>query len=321
VRVIETTEVEGYAALRLHSAEGLTATFLPGAGMLGCSLRDGDEELLGQRRGLEAYVRDARTMALPLLHPWANRLARDTFAVAGTELRLRNGATGLHREENGLAIHGLLAGAPDWVVQRDGTAGGEAADAGGAAFAATFDFGAHPELLASFPFPHVLRIEVALHARSLRVTTTLTATGEVPVPVAYGFHPYLQLPGTPREQWQVELPALRHLQLDERSIPTGAAHERPARVEALRERAFDDAFDGVAPGTRFAVRDGTRRIEVRFEQGFPAAQVFAPLSEPVICFEPMTAPTNALVSGEQLRLVPPGERDVSAFSISVGAVG
>jgi hypothetical protein len=35
----------------------------------------------------------------------------------------------------------------------------------------------------------------------------------------------------------------------------------------------------------------------------------------------MTAPTNALVSGDGLRLVAPGERDVTAFSIRVAPVG
>jgi galactose mutarotase-like enzyme len=315
--VIETTQVDGIEALRLHSAEGLAATFVPGAGMIGVSLRDGDDELLGQRRGLGAYVRDARTMGLPLLHPWANRLSRDAFEVAGRPVRLADGAAGLHREEHGLPIHGLVAGRSEWLVDSDGTAGGAAADAGGAAFGATFDFGAHPELLASFPFPHTLRIEVALHARTLRLTTTLTATGDVAVPVAYGFHPYLTLPGTPREQWQVELPALRRLGLDERSIPTGSSADEPASAGPLGDRALDDAFEGVEPGTRFAVGDGRRRIEVRFEQGFAATQVFAPHSDAVICFEPMTAPTDALVSGRGLRLIAPGDRDVSAFSISV----
>ena len=40
-----------------------------------------------------------------------------------------------------------------------------------------------------------------------------------------------------------------------------------------------------------------RRLEVRFEQGYPAAQIFAPAGETVICFEPMAAPTDALRRG------------------------
>ena len=56
---------------------------------------------------------------------------------------------------------------------------------------------------------------------------------------------------------------------------------------------------------------------MRFEQGYPLAQVYAPPGEDYICFEPMTAPTNALVSGERLQLVAPGEEYNARFSISV----
>jgi aldose 1-epimerase len=45
--------------------------------------------------------------------------------------------------------------------------------------------------------------------------------------------------------------------------------------------------------------------------------VFAPEGQPFICFEPMTAPTNALVSGVGLRLVEPGDEYRTAFSIAV----
>lgn len=307
--VTETTEIDGYPALRLDGGDGLTATFAPTAGMVGVSLRDGDAELLGQRHGLAGYARAARTMGIPLLHPWANRLASDEIEIAGRTIALRDGAVGLHRDPNGLAIHGLLAGASEWTVERQE----------GAAFSATFDFGAHPELLATFPFPHELRLDVTLAGRTLRIVSTVTPTGDGPVPLAYGFHPYLTLPGVPREHWLVELPPCSHLALDERAIPTGAAQAQPATAAPLGERAFDDAYVGLADGAVFAVSDPDdgRRIEVAFEQGFAAAQVYAPLSEQVICFEPMTAPTNALVSGESLRCAGPGAPATAAFAITV----
>ncbi|MBB4661299.1 aldose 1-epimerase [Conexibacter arvalis] len=307
--MFERTEIEGFAAVRLRDGDddALEATFLPGAGMLGLSLRDGGEELLGQHRGVDAYVREARTLGIPLLHPWANRLSRDAYAAAGATVELAPDAPGVHRDGNGLAIHGLLAGAPEWVVEPLDPTG----------FAATFDFAARADLLPSFPFPHRLRIEVTLARRTLRLETTVTATGERSVPLAYGFHPYLRIPGLPRVDWEVELPALRHLALDGRGIPTGAAHAEPAAAFLLGTRTFDDAYDRVEPGAVFALQGGGRRIEVAFEQGFPAAQVYAPASEDVVCFEPMTAPVDALVSGDGLRLVGPGESDTSVFSIAV----
>ena len=36
------------------------------------------------------------------------------------------------------------------------------------------------------------------------ITTTLHATGERAVPVSFGFHPYLRLPGTDRATWQLD---------------------------------------------------------------------------------------------------------------------
>ena len=140
--------------------------------------------------------------------------------------------------------------------------------------------------------------------------------------LAFGFHPYLSLPGIPREQWLIELPAMRHLALDPSQIPvdpdpTDANQASSAQRFELGEREFDDGFDSVAEPARFTVVAGDRRIELEFLRGYPCAQVYAPLSGSFICFEPMTAPANALRSGDGLRLLNSGERHRSSFSVSV----
>ena len=281
--------------------------------MVGVSLRDGDAELLGQRRGLRAYVRDGKTMGIPLLHPWANRLGADRIAVGGETIDVEAAPGLARRDENGLPIHGLLAGWSGWSLEPDES--GEDPDA--AAVAATLDFGADPRLTAAFPFPHRVRLEIGLHGRRLSIGTTVTATGRHSVPIAFGFHPYLSLPGVAREAWRIELPAMRRLELDGRGLPTGQAAVAPARSTTLGSNALDDAFADVAPGAQLAVVAAGRRIVVGFDQGYPAAQVFAPTTEDVICFEPMTAPTNALASGDRLQFVGPGETYVARFSITV----
>jgi len=53
----------------------LRATFVPGAGMVCSSLRHDGAELLAQRNGVRAYAERGSTMGIPLLYPWANRLA------------------------------------------------------------------------------------------------------------------------------------------------------------------------------------------------------------------------------------------------------
>jgi hypothetical protein len=51
-------------------SSSVAAQFVPGAGMIGSSLTDAGVQLLGQRRGLDAYIADAKTMGIPMLYPW-----------------------------------------------------------------------------------------------------------------------------------------------------------------------------------------------------------------------------------------------------------
>ena len=87
--MIGSRRVDGFEALTLSSEDGeIEAAFVPEAGMVGCSLQHRGEELLGQRGGLARYVAERSTMGIPLLHPWANRLAERRFGVAGREVDL-----------------------------------------------------------------------------------------------------------------------------------------------------------------------------------------------------------------------------------------
>jgi galactose mutarotase-like enzyme len=294
-----------HVVLRDPSSE-LSAVYVPGAGMIATSLSDGGTELLGQRRGLEAYLSAGKTMGIPLLFPWANRLSAKTYVVDGETVTLASDAYGVRPDNNGLPIHGLLAAYPGWQAEQ----------VSDQKLTAQLDFGAQPELLESFPFPHLVELTVELRGRTLTVATTVTPTTDKAVPLAYGYHPYLQLPGVPRPQWQIEMPAMRHLLVDDTGIPTGATAERPATAEPLGDTVFDDGFDEVDAGAVFAVSGGGRRLEVRFERGYPAAQVFAPAGETVICFEPMAAPTDALRRGGY-RCAQPGQPDTTVFSIKV----
>lgn len=304
-------------AIRLESGTGLSATFVPEAGMIAISLIKDGEELLGQRGGIESYIESGKTMGIPFLHPWANRLSSDRYEFEGRTVEVQPNDPRVRRDENGLAIHGTLAASPHWRVE-DASTGGELEWAG---LRATLDFGEHPDLLESFPFPHRITIEFSLSGSSLAVKTTITPTGDVAVPLAFGFHPYISLPGTDRMRWAIDLPAMTSLELDDRGIPTGTTRPVEACTETLGTTAWDRAFADVDEGSVFAVADEKRMVSVRFDSGYPAVQVFAPPAENVICFEPMKAPTDALVTGDGLTSVKPGESDVSSFTISVVEVG
>jgi aldose 1-epimerase len=287
-------------------SSSVAAQFVPEAGMIGISLTDAGVELLGQRRGLDAYITAGKTMGIPILYPWANRLGALSYTVDDEAVTLTPGASGVRADPNGLPIHGMLAAYSGWRVMT------ETADA----LIAEVDFGADPALLAGFPFPHLLVVRAALADRTLSVHTTVAATTDKAVPLCFGFHPYLRLPEVPRAQWTIETPQLRHLIVDQRGLPTGETAAQPATSELLGDKAFDDGYDQVTDGAAFAVSGGDRRIEVRFDYGYPAAQIFAPPGEDLVCFEPMAAPTDALRRGGY-RCARPGEPAVAQFSLRI----
>jgi aldose 1-epimerase len=287
-------------------SSSVVAEFVPDAGMIGTSLTDSGVQLLGQRRGLDAYLEAGKTMGIPILYPWANRLGSNTYTAEDVTVTLTPGENGVRPDPNGLPIHGVLAAYPGWRVTAESVN----------ELTAEVDFGSDPRLLASFPYPNLLTVTVRLAERTLTVRTTVTATGDRAVPLCFGFHPYLRLPDVARSEWIIETPPLRHLSLDEKGLPTGATASQPAKEEPLGDNAFDDAYDQVNDGAVFAVSGSGRRLEVHFEQGYPAAQIFAPLAEDVVCFEPMTAPTDALRRG-RYRCARPGEPAVAEFSIRV----
>jgi galactose mutarotase-like enzyme len=307
---VEEAAVDGFEGRRLVAGD-LDATFLPRLGMVGASLRRRGEELLDRQAGLRAYRETGAVLGLPLLHPWANRLSADEYEVDGRRVELPPGSPRVRREEHGLPIHGLLAAHPGWTVED------ERADAEAARLSARIDVTADPDVRAVFPFPHELTLDLALTERALTVATTLRPTGDVAVPVAFGFHPYLRLPGADRAEWQVELPQRRHVRLDDRGIPAGGGDAEAAERFALGARTFDDAYDGIADGAAFTVAGGGLAIAVTHHEGYPVTQVFSPPGAQFICFEPMTAPVDALRTGDGLRTAEPGTAFTAVFSIGV----
>lgn len=287
-------------------SSSVTATLVPGAGMVCTSLSADGDEFLGQRRGLQAYLLTGKTMGIPILYPWANRLSANKYGIDGAVVTLTAGIGGVRSDEHGVPIHGVLAGYPGWLV----TARSDNR------LTAVVDYGGKPALLATFPFPHLLEMDVTLADRTLTIATTVLPTSAAAVPLCYGFHPYLRLPGVPRDEWRLSTPALRHLLVDRWGIPTGATENRSATTHPLPVNTIDDGFDQVAEGSAFTLSGGDRRVDVTFAKGYPAAQLFAPSNDDVVAVEPMAAPTNALRRGDY-RVAAPGKPATARFSISV----
>jgi len=301
---------EGQLEALVLSDGDLRATFVPRAGMIGCSLQHRGEELLVQRGGLDAWRGTGRSFGLPLLHPWANRLRDWRYAAGGRSVAIDRSRGIVRADENGLPIHGALAAAEDWDVCEAG------ADDRSAWLVAALDYGRRDDRLAVFPFPHRLELELRIADGALAVATTVIATGIDAVPLAFGWHPWLSLPGVPRAEWELTQPERTGFELDDRHLPTGEQVELPAETAPLGDRALD-THSAVAEDARYVLRGGGREIAVELAGGYRHAQVFAPTALDVACLEPMMAPVAALSTGEELDLVAPGERVSAAFHLRV----
>jgi len=288
------------------AAGDLEAVFLPGYGMLGISLRHRGTEILRRLQDLKTAAAKGSTAGIPFLYPWANRLADLRYVAAGQAVVLNPASPLLHYDANGLPIHGIPWSHLAWDVietRRHRLTGG-------------LDWSS-AERLAVFPFRHRLMMTATLNGDSLNVETALVAGSDSPVPVSFGFHPYIGLPGLPRADWRLHLPSMRRLVLDQRGIPTGREEVFEGFDDQLGERDFDDAFGLLEERASLSIAGAGYRICVELLEGFPNAQVFAPKDKDFIALEPMTAPTNALISGEGLRLVEPGGRFRAVFRIRI----
>jgi aldose 1-epimerase len=158
--------------------------------------------------------------------------------------------------------------------------------------------------MAQFPFAHLVEIEYVLRDGVLEVKTRLHNLGSQPMPVAIGYHPYFQLHDAPRDAWKVHLAASRVWTLDEKLTPTGESKPIetmfPGGVFLLRlgDVVLDNVFGGLERDSQgrahFSVEGNREKIEVVYGPKFNTAVVYAPKGRGAfICFEPMTAITNA----------------------------
>ena len=292
-------------------AGDLEAVFLPGLGMLGASLRHRGVELLRRVDDLEAAAAKGSTAGIPLLHPWANRLDGLRLPRRGTRRCVLDPASPLLHLDGARAAHPRRAWSRlAWEVTAASTR---------TAAPRRLDWNRGPSCWRSSRF-RTARVCVALLARTLsRSRRRSRPASEGPVPVAFGFHPYLGLPGPPRAAVAARAAAdaapraRRPRHPDRREDAPFGARRRPARRPGLRRRfrtrgEARDALDlrrrrlriCASSCSRATVRPGLR----------PEGQDF-------VALEPMTAPTNALASGRGLRARRAGRASRAAFRVRV----
>lgn len=286
-------------------ADETEAVFVPGHGMLGISYRHKGVEALRRIDNLKASAAGNRTAGIPFLFPWANRLSGFQYEVEDRGVTLSAHSPLLRYDDNGLPMHGVMWPHLAWKTETATTD----------TLTASLDW-SHPRHLVIFPYPCRLTMTARIAPGALTIETALSPTSDIAVPVSFGFHPYMGLTGD-RKDWRVTLPAMKHLTLDAKQIPTGATTPFDGLDAPLGARDFDDGFALLEDTATLSVTSGDASISVDLLDGYTHTQVYAPPDQNFIAFEPMTAPCNALVSGDGLRLIKHGETFAARFRVRI----
>ncbi len=298
-----------------------TVSIVPTVGNVGFSMKvNGHELLYWPFESVAAFKAKPTLSGIPLLAPFANRLDETAFYANGTRYAFD---TTLGNVRSPIPIHGFVASTDRWQVVE------QKADATAAWATSRLDFSSEPNWMRQWPFAHTIEVTYRLESGALEVRTTITNTGTTPMPIAIGFHPYLQLTDSPRDEWTIAVGARQRWRLSASKLPTGETEpierlfQNPQAVP-LNEHDLDDVFSDLvrdAMGrTTLSVRGRKQAIDVRLGAKYRAAVIYAPRGRTFICFEPMAGVTNALNLAHkglyrELQSVAPGETWQESFWI------
>ena len=317
--------VEGIEVVRLADARDRTeVSIVPSIGNIAFELKVNGTNLLWKPwQSLAEFRAKPVFSGIPFLAPWANRLDGDAFRANGERYLLNPELNNIHRDGNGLPIHGLLRYTDLWKIIAL-----EATEAG-ASVTSRLEFWRYPDFMAQFPFAHEIEMTHRLRDGGLEIHLAIANQAAVPMPVSVGFHPDFTLPDVPRDEWSVHIPVRERVVLDDKLLPTGAFELAGLadRID-LKDRSFDTVFAGVDSADTFEVggevhgeaAGRSRKIALRFGPKYPVAVVYAPPGQQFICFEPMSGVTNAFNLAHrglypQLQTIPPGGRWEESFRI------
>ena len=318
----KTALVEGIEVVQLTDAAHKTElTVLPSVGNIAYRMMvNGKNALWVPYEKLSEMKAKPVQAGVPFLAPWANRLDQDAYFANGKKYRLNPDLANFRRDANQKPIHGLLGFSPLWRVIE------LRADHHGAWVTSRIEFWKYPDLMAQFPFAHTIEMTYRLVDGVLEVDTSLLNQSTEPMPVGIGYHPYFQVHDAPRDEWTVHVAAREKLTLSPQLIPTG--ERTPVQFPdplTLKSVQLDDVFSDLIPGPdgrpQFSVQGKKQKVTVSYGPKYTVAVVYAPPGKGFICFEPMSAITNAFNLAhagvyKELQSIPPGGQWRESFWIS-----
>lgn len=280
-----------FPTLQLTSGDALL-TLVPDAGGAIAGWRVGEQAMLHESGVAAGPGWDPLVMASFPLVPFSNRIGHGIFSWGGRDYRLPPSVLPDRHPIHGVGWRGtwqVVEAEADRAVLRH-----------------------EHEASADWPWAYATEQRFRLTNDGLEIVMIAINSGDAPVPLAIGMHPYFDAAGA-------------HLKFEASRIWRSGADGLPERSETPRTESdfrdgravamtdLDNGYDGW--NGRAAIWWDDRQHALRIESDLRCAVVYTPASSDFFCFEPVPHSNNALNldgKGQPMPIAMPGE-EVTAY--------
>ncbi len=245
-------------------------------------------------------------------YPWVNRVGSGEWSHSGRIARV-----GADNVVSATLNHGLARWRPFTIDES-------------VAHLCTLSLVLHP--LPDYPFLTKFSVTYELGEMGLRVTSRVENLDEVDIPFSLGYHPYFAVTTPSIDGSWLTIPAQSYVAVDARMLPTGDILKVDASTVDFRDpRRVDGVVLDVTYGDlerdetgmfTASLRDANgHEIQVSQDEAYPYFQAFsadtlAPERRRTsLALEPMTAPADALRTGQGLITLAPGATWTGVWSV------
>jgi aldose 1-epimerase len=261
----------------VDAAAQTTVSVLTSVGNLAFEMKvKGENVIRFPYASVEEFKKRPGLSGIPFLGPWANRLDEQAFYANGKKY-IFNMELGNVRGK--IPSHGFVTFTSEWRVVE------ARADGKSAWVTSRLEFYRQPMWMAQWPFAHTIETTYRLQGGVLEVQTRIENLSAEPMPVAIGFHPYLQLTDSPRDEWTIAVGARTEWLLSADKIPTGETrpiekffpNPQAAHLEDYDlDHVFGDLVRDASGRAVMSVKGKSQQLDVLFGPNYRAAVIYAP---------------------------------------------
>jgi aldose 1-epimerase len=264
---------------------------------------------------IDGYAEDEMASAGrgQVLLPWPNRVDGGRWQWRDVDQQL-----GITEVKKNNAIHGLVRWAGWRLVPESATT-------------AVARHVLHPQT--GYPFRLSAELRYTLTDDGLTVTSRVENRSDGPAPLGLGFHPYVRAGASRVDDCTLHVPAATRIEVSDRGTPLGRVPVEGTEYDFRTGRRIGDQLldtpytdlERTGGLARVVLTGPDAEVTVWMDETFGYLQVFTGDTVPQperrrygLAVEPMTCPANALVSGDGLVVLEPGEVLEGTWGITPG---